>query len=124
MAKGKKIKLTVWERIQIVPILNTSKGFKLEELKDVLDDAKTLMVSPEEQAEIGFEIIGEKNEKGEYTNIEGCKWNPELAKDKEFELCEPVKKFLVKYIEDKEKGEGFNIKEGMPWVELFNKIKE
>ena len=117
-----KIKLSVWERLQIIPILNTSKGFKLEELKDVLEDAKALAISPEEQKEIKFEIIGEKNDKGEYTKINGYKWDTALAKELEYKLSEPVKKFLKKYLEEKEKSEGFSIQD-IQWVDLLKKIE-
>ena len=116
-----KIKLTVWERLQIVPILNTGKGFKLEELKDVIEDAKIIMVSPEEQKEIKFKVLKGKNDKDEEV-INGYEWDPKIAKEKEFTISEPVKKFLIKFFEEKEKSAGFSFAD-LPFVELIKKLK-
>jgi len=103
----KTIKLNLSERVFAIDLLNQYKGDH-ETLAFVLNDIKEFAITDEEW-EKGERII--KNKLDKEGKIESSDWSWDDAKggEKEIKVSDKVVEYLIKKIDEKDKGEGFSI---------------
>lgn len=115
MAKEKKFKFNISERLFALAILNEFKG-KLEDLADVLADIAQFRIDEEEWERAGRKVVDTQDGSTQW------QWDDVKGGDKEITVKESVKSHLVSKLEEKNSAGEFSLADRAA-IKLYEKLQ-